>query len=79
MAVAANPMHVAMIAGWSTGGVSLSDHMSRYGRAAIEKSEQLKALSETSRLMFTNLVDEAPANVVPLKKSRKKPTKTRKG
>ena len=79
MAVAANPMHVAMIAGWSTGGVSLSDHMSRYGRAAIEKSEQLKALSETSRLMFNNLVDEAPANVVPLKESKKKPTKTRKG
>ena len=72
MAVAANPMHVAMIAGWSTGGVSLSDHMSRYGRAAIEKSEQLKALSETSRLMFTNLVDEAPANVVPLKKKKAK-------
>lgn len=79
MAVAANPMHVAMIAGWSTGGVSLSDHMSRYGRAAIEKSEQLKALSETSRLMFANLVDEAPDNVVPLKKSKKKPAKTRRG
>lgn len=79
MAVAANPMHVAMIAGWSTGGVSLSDHMSRYGRAAIEKSEQLRALSETSRLMFANLVDEAPANVVPLKKPKKKPAKTRRG
>ena len=79
MAVAANPMHVAMIAGWSTGGVSLSDHMSRYGRAAIEKSEQLKALSETSRLMFASLVDEAPANVVPLKKTKKKPAKTRRG
>ena len=55
MAVAANPMHVAMIAGWSTGGVSLSDHMSRYGRAAIEKSEQLKALSETSPVSYTHL------------------------
>ena len=53
--------------------------MSRYGRAAIEKSEQLKALSETSRLMFNNLVDEAPSNVVPLKESKKKPAKKSRG
>jgi len=70
LAAAANPMHVAMIAGWSTGGVSLSDHMSRYGRAAIEKSEQLKALSETSRMMFNHLVVPPPSNVTKLKGRR---------
>jgi len=70
LAAAANPMHVAMIAGWSTGGVSLSDHMSRYGRAAIEKSEQLKALSETSRMMFDHLVVPPPSNVTKLKGRR---------
>ena len=68
LAAGANPMHVAMIAGWSTGGVSLSDHMSRYGRAAIEKSEQLKALSETSRMMFDHLVVPPPKNVTKLKR-----------
>ena len=78
LAAAANPMHVAMIAGWSTGGVSLSDHMSRYGRAAIEKSEQLQALSETSRTMFAHLVEKPPANVVVLKKAKAKPAKKRK-
>ena len=72
-------MHVAMIAGWSTGGVSLSDHMSRYGRAAIEKSEQLQALSETSRTMFAHLVEKPPANVVPMrKKAKAKSAKKRK-
>jgi hypothetical protein len=29
--------------------------------------------------MFTNLVDEAPANVVPLKKLKKKPGKAQRG
>ena len=67
LAAAANPMHVAMIAGWSTGGVSVSDHMSRYGRAAIEKSEQLKALSDTSRMMFDHLVVAPPSNVTRIK------------
>lgn len=71
LAAGANPMHVAMIAGWSTGGVSLSDHMSRYGRAAIEKSEQLKALSETSRMMFDHLVVPPPSNVTRLKGTAK--------
>jgi hypothetical protein len=72
LAASANPMHVAMIAGWSTGGVSLSDHMSRYGRAAIEKSEQLKALSETSRTMFDHLVVDPPSNVTPMRKRRRR-------
>ena len=72
LAAAANPMHAAMIAGWSTGGVSLSDHMSRYGRAAIEKSEQLRALSETSRVMFDHLVAPPPSNVTNIKKRKGK-------
>lgn len=72
LAAGANPMHVAMIAGWSTGGVSLSDHMSRYGRAAIEKSEQLQALSETSRMMFDHLVVPSPTNVTRLKRKAKR-------
>lgn len=72
LAAGANPMHIAMIAGWSTSGVSLSDHMSRYGRAAIEKSEQLRALSETSRMMFDHLVVPPPTNVTRLERKAKR-------
>ena len=80
LAVAANPLHVAEIAGWATGGLQIGQHMvSTYGRSAIERSEQLQALANTSRLMFAHMVDEAPANVVPLKKSKKKLSKTRRG
>ena len=76
LAVAANPLHVAEIAGWATGGLQIGQHMvSTYGRSAIERSEQLQALANTSRLMFAHMVDEAPANVVPLKKPKKKPSK----
>ena len=80
LAVAANPLHVAEIAGWATGGLQIGQHMvSTYGRSAIERSEQLQALANTSRLMFAHMVDEAPANVVPLKKSKKTPAKARRG
>ena len=72
LAVAANPLHVAEIAGWATGGLQIGQHMvSTYGRAAIERSEQLQALSETSRTMFAHLVEKPPANVVPMKKKAK--------
>ena len=73
LAVAANPLHVAEIAGWATGGLQIGQHMvSTYGRSAIERSEQLQSLANTSRLMFSHLVEEPPANVVPLKKKKAK-------
>jgi hypothetical protein len=73
LAAAANPLHVAEIAGWATGGLQIGQHMvSTYGRSAIERSEQLQALSETSRTMFAHLVEKPPANVVPLKKKKAK-------
>ncbi len=69
LAVAANPLHVAEIAGWATGGLQIGQHMvSSYGQSAIERSEQVQSVSETSLTMFAHLVEKPPANVVPTKK-----------
>ena len=74
----ANPLHVVMIAGWGYGGVKMSDKIVNYGASAIEDSDILQALTETSRQMFPHLVDAAQPNVTPIRRKAKAKSKAKK-